>query len=122
MIKLYKMEQNVIGLIEEEISFVKKDEELAHLIIEKMEWGNDEEKKRFVYACLRYNMFTVKQFSDLAGIDTVTLNGYYSQPKLSRGEMVSKLDFCYPHKSLETLGPKFIYRNEKSIKLLMRKK
>jgi hypothetical protein len=119
--QLNKMEQTVIGLIEEELRLVKKNDILAEAIIKNRGWERDAEKRDYVYSCLRYNMFTMLQFSEMTGIALDTLHNHYLKPKLVKLKMESRLDICYPHRALESLGPKFIFRNEKSEKLLNRK-
>lgn len=115
------MEQKILGLVEEEIRLVKKDEELALSIIKSRGWGNNQDKINYVYSCLRYNMFTVLQFAELSGIKESVLHNYYLSPSYNKeSQLVTRLDHCFPFKSADKNGPKFIMRNEKSLKILNR--
>jgi len=109
------MDISKIGLIEIEVRLVRKDELLVNKIMKARKWGED--KLPYVFNCLRYNILTLDQFSDLTGIPRSTISSLIS-PKVDRenGEIYTKIDSCYPFKNLRTRGQLFIIRNEKSEK------
>lgn len=110
--------ENKIGVIEDEIKFVKKDESLARRIIKAREWNADEETLTKVFDMLRYNMFTVGQFSSLSGLENPTIE-YHLRKRFDKdGKVVCNLDCCFPFKNMKSKGPKFIYRNERALKII----
>lgn len=104
-----------IGLIKTTIRLVKKDEELAHRIMN--ERGIEEVNESTVFEMLRHNIWTVKQFSDLTGLNESTIRNK-CRPQYRDGDLSTELDFCYPFADLEGTGPKYIVRNKKSEALL----
>ena len=104
-----------IGLIKTTIRLVKKDEELVHRIMN--ERGIEEESEGTVFEMLRHNIWTVKQFSDLSGLNESTIRNK-CRPQYRDDQLCTELDFCYPFADLEGTGPKYIVRNEKSEALL----
>lgn len=108
--------EDKIGLIQGvECKFVKTDTALIELIAEQRELPLD-----FVRGVMRYNIFTVNQFSQLAGkaISSIT---NMTRPIYRDGKLVVDLDYCFPFADKEGTGPKFIYRNQKSERLLTEK-
>jgi hypothetical protein len=95
-----------------ECKTVKTDQALIDALSKKT--GIDSDK---MYWMLRYNMFTVNQFSQLSGL-TVSVIHNKIRPVLEGETYITELDFCYPHQDKENEGPKFIVRNAKSEKLL----
>lgn len=100
-----------LGQHQEDIYLRKKDEELVSQIIERR--GFPESSRDQVYKMMRYNMWTVNQFSELTGLHISSINNMlrpsYRGPKLD-----TALDYCYPFKAMGSDGPKFILRNDKS--------
>ena len=95
-----------------ECGFVKADPELIDQIAEKR--GIPPEK---VKEMLRYNMFTIGQFSKLTGL-TVSVIHNKIRPVLKGDEYITDLNFCYPFPDSVERGPKFVVRDEKSDKIL----
>jgi len=104
-----------IGLVNEEVRLVKKDDEL----IDRVWVARDivDEDKVSIKDMLRYNMWTIKQFGDITGLNKSTILNK-TRPIYRNGDLNTELDFCYPFSDLEGLGPKFIFRNKKSEMLL----
>lgn len=98
------------GIINQELRLVKKDEELIRAIIKKRGWS--EESYDRVRDMLRYNVLTMKQASEITGLDVTSIANKL-RPKVKNGEMSTELDSTYPFKTLDEVGPKFIVRNEK---------
>lgn len=109
------MNENKIGLGNDNIRLIKKDEELVSAIIKHRELKEDDTE--IVSDMMRYNMWTMAQFGDLTGYNQSTLTNM-TRPNYRDGSLVTALDFCYPFRSISSLGPKFILRNEKSEKML----
>ena len=104
-----------IGLVKEQIRLIKKDDELISHLSKKLDL-TDLYKERLA-DILRYNVWTVSQFSDLTGLSKPTITNKM-RPLYKNGSLVTELDFCYPFADLDGPGPKFIVRNEKSERLL----
>jgi hypothetical protein len=104
-----------IGLIKTTIRLVKKDEELVDRIMKDRLVPDTH--RPVIVEILRHNVWTVKQFSDLTGLNESTIRNY-CRPKYRDGDLSTELDFCYPFEDLGGSGPKFIIRNEKSEALL----
>lgn len=100
-----------IGLVEETIRLVKKDDELVNTILKKREFSKD--NLETIREMLRYNVWTVQQFQELSGLAVSTILNKM-RPIYKKGELFTDLDFCYPFHSLKSKGPKCIVRNEKS--------
>lgn len=100
-----------IGLIKETIRLVKKDDELVDRILKARELSKTTGEA--IAEILRYNIWTMNQFSDLTGFAISTISNL-CRPAYKNGELISDLDFCYPFMNIETMGPKFIVRNKKS--------
>ena len=101
------------GLISEvECKFVKTDTTLIESLSETT--GIPIE---LVRKAMRYNIFTVNQFSQLTGkaISTIT---NMTRPIYRDGKLVTDLDYCFPFPDKDNEGPKFIFRNEKSEKYI----
>jgi hypothetical protein len=67
---------------------------------------------------MRYNVWTVKMYSDLVCLDISTITSYTRPAIVAPNTIGYKLDVCYPFADVNGTGPKFILRNEKSEKLL----
>ena len=103
------------GLLKTQIRLVKKDEELIDRIMIARDFP--EEEREAIIEILRYNVWTIKQFSDLTGFVESTISNK-TRPLWRGGELVTELDHCYPFADIEGLGPKFIVRNQKSEAML----
>lgn len=102
-----------IGLITGiECKFVKTDPSLIESLAEKTGMSVD-----LIRTTMRYNMFTVNQYSQLIGkaISTIT---NMTRPIYRDGKLVTDLDYCFPFPDKENEGPKFIFRNEKAEKFI----
>lgn len=107
------MNKEQLGLRDNiECRFVKTDTEIIERISKERSMSAEKAKKY-----LRYNIFTMQQFSDLTGLSLSTIHNH-CRPAIIFGEVGTKLDFCYPFPDSEGTGPKFILRNEKSEKYL----
>ena len=106
------MTEEKIGLGDDKIRLIKKNDELALAIMKQQKLP--EEKATLIAYIMRYNMWTMAQFGDLTGYAPSTITNLTRPFYNKAGELVTELDFCYPFKSLEGSGPKFIIRNEKS--------
>ena len=95
-----------------ECGFVKADPELTEHIAKKT--GIPTEK---VKEMLRYNMFTVGQFSELTGL-TVSVVHNKIRPVLKDDQYNTDLNFCHPFPGTIEKGPRFIVRDEKAEKHL----
>lgn len=104
-----------IGLIKVAIRLIKKDEEQVDRIMKARTL--DEEHRHSLTSILRHNVWTVKQFSDLTGLNESTITNK-TRPAYRNDEIVTELDYTYPFTDLNGMGPKFIVRNEKSEALL----
>lgn len=112
-IKPSNMEDNNYGLLQGvECRYVKTDPEIIESIAKKREI----EPVR-VKSMMRYNIFTIKQFSDLTGLAISSIVNK-TRPISRNGEWSTDLDFCYPFQDKKDTGPKFIIRNTKSEKYL----
>jgi len=100
-----------------EIKLCKVDEDLVEKIMKKREFP--EEKREIVRNMLRYNCWTFRQFSDLTGLNLSTIQFFTLMKYNKQGELVSNLDICYPFQGIDDDGPKFIVRNEKSMRYLV---
>ena len=102
-----------IGLINGvECKFVKTDIALIESLSERTGMSID-----MVKTVMRYNVFTMNQFSQLTGkaISTIT---NMTRPNYKGGILVAELDFCFPFPDKDNEGPKFVVRNSKSEKYL----
>ena len=106
------MEDEILGLITGvECKFVKTDP----LLIEELAKEKNL-SEGMVKIWMRYNIFTVKQFSDLSGL-TVGAVTNLTRPSLNGTQVVApKINFCYPFPDHDGNGPKYIFRNEASEK------
>lgn len=109
--------ETIPGLLNVEISLVKRDIELEQKIIEKLQI--DEVLIPKLRKMLRYNVWTINQFADISGLAVSTINNL-TRPLFDKttGTMATGLDYCYPHEYFGSLGAKMIVRNEKSEKYL----
>ena len=102
-----------IGLINGvECKFAKTDPSLIESLSERTGLSID-----MVRAMMRYNIFTMNQYSQLTGraISTIT---NMARPNYKEGVLVTELDFCFPFPDKDNEGPKFVIRNSKSEKYL----
>jgi hypothetical protein len=107
------MENKKFGLIPGiECKFVKTDPSIIEALAKKTETPIEQIK-----CMMRYNMFTVNQFSQLACMPISTVTNK-TRPAFKEGEIDTELDWCFPFQDKENEGPKFILRNEKSEKYL----
>lgn len=104
------------GLLKIEIRLVKKDEELVGRILDSLAMGDREDPEN-ITEILRYNMWTIQQFTDITGLAQSTIANK-CRPQYKDSDIITELDHCYPFADLNGLGPKFIVRNEKSEALL----
>jgi hypothetical protein len=108
------------GLINTEVAFVKTDPEVIKQLFARLrkekEGAYADEKK--VKTLMRYNVWTVEQFSDVSGLAVSTITNlarpYFTDDKL----LSTRLDYCYPWPNSKGKGPKFIVRNGKSEKYI----
>jgi len=109
------MEIEQLGLIEDtECKFVKIDIALIEAIAKRTNQPLEIIKK-----ALRYNIFTIKQFSTLTGLDVTTINNL-TRPSIIDGKVGAKVNFCFPFPDGEGKGPKFVIRDAKSESYLRR--
>ena len=107
------MDEKELGLIEGiEIVFVKTDPEIIKALSTKH--SVDE---KMVKRMMRYNVWTMKQFAELAGLDISTVTNL-TRPTVIDNTIGVKLEYCYPLADITGDGPKCILRNEKSEKYL----
>ena len=107
------MEDIMFGLLKGiECKFVKTEIEVIQRLSE--ETGIDIERVKLM---MRYNIFTMNQFSQLTQLTLATV-AHKTTPTIMNREYNTELDFCYPFADNEKSGPKFIVRNEKSEKYL----
>lgn len=106
------MEEEIVNVVSEmECKFVKTDMALIEGIASKQKLSMD-----LIRRCLRYNIFTVKQFATLAGI-TVGAVTNLTRPTFSDSKIIPpKINYCYPFPDNEGTGPKYIVRDERSEK------
>jgi hypothetical protein len=109
------METTKLGLVQEQVRLVKKDEELVSAILKAR--GYNESLRDRVREMLRYNTWTTKQLSGLTGLAESTLANK-CRPAYKEGKLTTELDFTYTHPDIDGDGPKFIIRNERSEVLL----
>ncbi len=95
-----------------ECQFVKIDQALNDAISERT--GIPIEMVR---TYLRYNMFTVNQFSQLTKMAVSTITNKM-RPSYRDSVLTTELDYCFPFSDEENEGPKFVIRNSKSEKYL----
>jgi len=95
-----------------ECKFVKTDPSLIESLANRTGMTTDKIK-----GMMRYNIFTVNQFSQLTGkaISTIT---NLTRPIYRNGVLVADLDVCFPFEDNVSLGPKYVVRNEKAEKYL----
>jgi hypothetical protein len=108
------------GLVNIEVAFVKTDPEMIKKLFARLNKEKAEEYKeeKQVKSLMRYNVWTIKQFSDVSGLAVSTITNlarpYYNDEK----ELNTRLDYCYPYPDSGGAGPKFVVRNEKSEKYI----
>jgi len=108
------MEEKEMGCIDSiEIVFVKTDPELIKSLAIKHEIPEKTIKKM-----MRYNVWTMKQFCQLAKKDISTITNLTKPTVINTNTIGVMLDFCYPLADFEGDGPKCILRNDKSEKYL----
>ena len=96
-----------------EIRLIKNDPELNKAVATKIGKSPDYVKTR-----MRYNVWTMKQFSELTGKHISTITNMTIRPIMQNGKAIMPLNFCYPFPDV-TKGPKFIYRDERSMNYLL---
>lgn len=98
-----------------EVKFVKTEPEVIEAIAKK----RDIEPHR-VKSMMRYNIFTIAQFAELAGLAVTSIINKTRPSIINKetGALGTELDFCYPYQTSTNFGPKFIVRNEKSNRYL----
>lgn len=104
------------GLIQGiECRFIKTDPEIIEVIAKRI--STDQAK---VKSMMRYNVFTIGQYSCLSGLAVSTILNKTRPSIMDRatGGLGTELDFCFPFQDCNDNGPKFILRNEKSEKYL----
>lgn len=104
--------KNTSGLKKVESKFAKTDQETISRIAVKL--SIDEAVVRDM---MRYNVFTVNQFAQLSGMSVASVLIKTSDTVID-GVICSELNFCYPYKDLKGNGPKFIVRDDKTVKYL----
>ena len=104
-----------LGLVNHfEIALVKTDPELIDKIVAaRTRLNPDKVKFR-----MRYNCWTVEQFAQLCDRAVPTITEKTLRPMLVDGKVEAHLDHCYPFPG-GNVGPKFVVRNEKSMKYLL---
>lgn len=100
--------EETTGLISAEVIFVKTEPELIKSICKRIR-----KDEAYIKKLMRYNMWTVKQFAELSQKDISTIANL-CRPMNEKGTLVYRLNYCYPFPDAEGVGPKFVYRNEKS--------
>ena len=103
------------GLIQEPIRLVRKDPDLAGVIVNAL--NIDKDRISIITEMLRYNVLTTKQVSELTGMAVSTITNK-TRPIYKNGELVTELDFTFPFRTLTETGPKFIILNDKLYNLL----
>lgn len=93
------------------ISLVKFDHDLIALLSKKSGLRSVRER-------MRYNVWTIKQFADLTSKSIPTITNMTNRPIFRNGEVGVALNHCYPFPGEDHKGPRFIFRDEKSMKYL----
>ena len=100
------------------ISLVKFDHDLIDLLSKKLD-KPDLEAECKLRERMRYNAWTIKQFADLTGKSIPTITNMTNRPILFKdGHVGVALNHCYPFPGKDHKGPRFIFRDEKSMKYL----
>ena len=102
----------VLGI---ECRFVKTDPEIIEAIAKRI--GKPDTR---VKSMMRYNVFTIGQYSCLSGLAVSTILNK-TRPSITdkaTGSWGTELDYCFPFQDCSDNGPKFILRNEKAEKYL----
>ena len=100
-----------------ECRFVKTDPEIIEAIAARI--GKDQAR---VKSMMRYNVFTISQYSCLSGLAVSTILNK-TRPSIvdkTTGALGTELDYCHPFHDCDDNGPKFILRNSKSEKYLQK--
>ena len=105
--------EDKVGLLRGyECKFSKTNDDLILQLADKTTLN-----KEIVREMMRYNVFTINQFSFLARLSVShVLNK--TRPSVIDGAISTELDYCYPFSDPDGTGPKFIVRNSKSEKYL----
>lgn len=103
-----------------EIEFVKTDPKIIKALFARLSTEdckgckNPYSDVKQVRTLMRYNIWTIKQFSDVSGLTLSGVNNLL-RPSIVGGKLVNaKMDVCFPHPDSDGHGPKFIVRNERS--------
>lgn len=119
MQNIFIIMEEEFGLINTEVVFVKTDPEIIKKLFARLSTEECKDCKspykdeKQVKALMRYNVWTVKQFSDVSGLDVSTITNL-ARPAFIGNKIGTKLDLCFPYPDSDGRGPKFIFRNEKS--------
>jgi len=107
------MEDLTFGLIKGvECKFAKSDPDVVESIAQKTMLTPEKVK-----SMLRYNIYTINQFAIISQLSVSTILNK-TRPTIINGAINTELDYCYPFQDVDSDGPKFILRNEKSEKYL----
>ncbi len=102
------------GIVEDfEMKLVKTDLDLITEIAIKRDLLPD-----FVKEIMRYNRWTYNQYADLTGRKPHTLINHARQVIMVDEKPTTKLQSCHPYPHSNGKGPKFIVRNENSMRFL----
>jgi hypothetical protein len=107
------------GIINVEVARKKTDPEIIKKLFARLSkedcsgCENPYTEEAQVKTLMLYNVWTVKQFSDVSGLDVSTVTNY-SRPAYVGNKIGTKIDICYPYPDSDGKGPKFIVRNAKS--------
>lgn len=75
--------------------------------------------REYIIERMRYNVWTMKQFADLTKKSVPTITNMTNRPIiLDDGQVGVALNHCYPFPGEDHTGPRFIFRDEKSMKYL----
>lgn len=96
------------------ISLVKVDHDLIDMLSRK----HCKLDKEYFRERTRYNAWTIKQFADLTGKSIPTITNMTNRPIFRNGEVGVALNHCYLFPGKDNKGPRFIFRDEKSMKYL----
>jgi len=121
------MKEQRKGILNIEIALVRTDPKLLKKLCERInfETGHADTEDKWITEdevrnLMRYNVWTVEQFSDVSGLSVSTITNL-TRPYFvgeNSDEIEVKLDICFPFSDADGRGPKFIVRNEKSEKYI----
>jgi hypothetical protein len=102
-----------IGLRIVEVVLVKTDLEIIKKLCKRLK-----KDEVFVRKLMRYNVWTIKQFADISGLGISTITNLARPMDEGDGQIVYRLNYCFPFQDSEGRGPKYIVRDEKSEKYI----